>query len=78
VVLSFDRRRDEATVGDRFVWRPSLASSPEHVFELVDTDEGRERFWALRSRVAPDGFDLEWSAAESRKGGGPSPPQKGE
>jgi uncharacterized protein YndB with AHSA1/START domain len=48
----------KATVGDPFVWRLSLASSPEHVFELLDTDEGRERFWAQRSRIAPEGFDL--------------------
>jgi uncharacterized protein YndB with AHSA1/START domain len=47
-----------ATVGDAFVWRLSLASSPEHVFELLDTDEGRERFWAQRSRVGREGFDL--------------------
>jgi uncharacterized protein YndB with AHSA1/START domain len=50
-----------ASVGDPFVWRLSLASSPEHVFELLDTDEGRERFWAHRSRVAPEGFDLWFS-----------------
>jgi hypothetical protein len=43
-----------------FVWRLSLASSPESVFELLDTDVGRERFWALRSRAAEGGFDLEF------------------
>jgi uncharacterized protein YndB with AHSA1/START domain len=40
------------------VWRLSLASSPAQVFELLDTDEGRERFWAERSRATPDGFEL--------------------
>jgi uncharacterized protein YndB with AHSA1/START domain len=44
--------------GNPFVWRLSLASPPERVFDLLDTDEGRERFWALRSRAAEDGFDL--------------------
>jgi uncharacterized protein YndB with AHSA1/START domain len=48
------------TVGTEIVWRLSLASPPERVFELLDTDEGRERFWAVRSRAAGDGFDLEF------------------
>ena len=30
------------------------------MFELLDTDEGRERFWAVRSHAAGDGFDLEF------------------
>jgi uncharacterized protein YndB with AHSA1/START domain len=42
------------------VWRLSLASSPERVFELLDTDEGRERFWAERSRGSVDSFELEF------------------
>ena len=42
------------------VWRLSLASPPERVFELLDTDEGRERFWAERSRAIVDGFELEF------------------
>jgi uncharacterized protein YndB with AHSA1/START domain len=50
-----------ARVGDPFVWRLSLGSSPERVFELLDTDEGREAFWAQRSRAAPNGFDLAFS-----------------
>jgi uncharacterized protein YndB with AHSA1/START domain len=42
------------------VWRLSLASSPERVFELLDTDAGRERFWADRSHATDDGFELEF------------------
>ena len=42
------------------VWRLSLASTPERVFELLDTDEGREKFWAERSRSTADGFELEF------------------
>jgi uncharacterized protein YndB with AHSA1/START domain len=42
------------------VWRLSLASSPAHVFELLDTDAGRERFWAERSRATEGGFELEF------------------
>jgi uncharacterized protein YndB with AHSA1/START domain len=51
---------DEATttVGHPFFWRLSLASPPERVFELLDTDAGRERFWALHSHAVPRGFDL--------------------
>lgn len=47
-------------MGEPIVWRLSLASSPEHVFELLDTDAGRERFWAVRSQAVPGGFDLEF------------------
>jgi uncharacterized protein YndB with AHSA1/START domain len=50
----------ESTVGSPIVWRLFLASPPEHVFELLDTDEGRERFWAVRSRATTGGFDLEF------------------
>jgi uncharacterized protein YndB with AHSA1/START domain len=42
------------------VWRLSLKSPPTRVFELLDTDEGRERFWAERSRSTDDGFELEF------------------
>jgi uncharacterized protein YndB with AHSA1/START domain len=42
------------------VWRLSLAGPPERVFELLDTDAGRERFWAERSRATDDGFELEF------------------
>jgi uncharacterized protein YndB with AHSA1/START domain len=42
------------------VWRLSLASPPERVFELLDTDDGRVRFWAQRSRAVPGGFELEF------------------
>ena len=41
------------------VWRLSLASPPERVFELLDTDEGRERFWAERSHATDTDFELE-------------------
>jgi uncharacterized protein YndB with AHSA1/START domain len=53
---------DEAaiTIGSPFVWRLSLTSPPEEVFELLDTDTGRERFWALSSRTVPGGFELEF------------------
>jgi uncharacterized protein YndB with AHSA1/START domain len=44
------------------VWRLSLASSREDVFELLDTDEGRERFWAVRSRAVDGGFELVFPA----------------
>jgi uncharacterized protein YndB with AHSA1/START domain len=47
-------------VGNQFVWRMSLASPPERVFELLDTDAGRERFWALRSHAVAGGFELEF------------------
>jgi uncharacterized protein YndB with AHSA1/START domain len=42
------------------VWRLSLASPSESVFELLDTDAGREAFWADRSRATDDGFELEF------------------
>jgi uncharacterized protein YndB with AHSA1/START domain len=35
-------------------WRLHLASSPEAVYELLTTDEGREQFWA-ESAVERDG-----------------------
>jgi len=47
--------------GDPIIWRLSLERSPEEVFELLDTDGGRERFWALRSRSLPEGFALEFT-----------------
>ncbi|MBC6983135.1 hypothetical protein [Caulobacter sp. 17J80-11] len=40
------------------VWRVALASPPERVFALLDTDEGRQRFWAARSAATADGFVL--------------------
>src|SRR5918996_3901320 len=49
----------EVEVGGPIVWRLSLATPPERVFELLDTDEGRVRFWAERSRAVPGGFELE-------------------
>jgi hypothetical protein len=49
------------TPGEPIVWRVSLTSSAEQVFSLLDTDEGRERHWARRSRSTPDGFDLEFA-----------------
>jgi len=51
----------EVEVGGSTVWRLSPASPPERVFELLDTDEGRVRFWAERSRTVPGGFELEFS-----------------
>jgi uncharacterized protein YndB with AHSA1/START domain len=50
----------EIDVTSPIVWRLSLASPPERVFELLDSDEGRVRFWAARSRVSPGGFELEF------------------
>jgi uncharacterized protein YndB with AHSA1/START domain len=56
------RYDDESiAVGTPFVWRLSLTSPPERVFELLDTDAGRERFWGLRSRAVPGGFELEFA-----------------
>ena len=51
---------EPVTVGSPIVWRVSLSSPSEHVFDLLDTDAGRERFWALSSRAVPKGFDLEF------------------
>src|SRR5688572_4207127 len=31
---------------ESIVWRLHLASSPETVYQLLDSDEGRARFWA--------------------------------
>ena len=42
------------------VWRLSLASPPGRVFEYVDTDAGRERFWATRSRRDDSSFELQF------------------
>ena len=47
-------------IGAPIVWRLSLATPRERVFELLDTDEGRERFWGVRSRRVGDGFELEF------------------
>ncbi len=47
-------------VGETIVWRLSLASVRAHVFHLLDTDEGRERFWAVRSAAGDGGFELEF------------------
>jgi uncharacterized protein YndB with AHSA1/START domain len=51
-------RSSRAEAKSPIVWRLSLASPPERVFELLDTDEGRERFWAERSSAKADGFEL--------------------
>jgi uncharacterized protein YndB with AHSA1/START domain len=54
-------REDSAVeIGKPFVWRLSLATPPERVFELLDTDAGRERFWALQSHAVEGAFDLEF------------------
>jgi uncharacterized protein YndB with AHSA1/START domain len=56
------RYDDESiAVGTPFAWRVSLESPPERVFELLDTDAGREQFWGLRSRTVPGGFELEFA-----------------
>jgi uncharacterized protein YndB with AHSA1/START domain len=39
-------------------WRLHTASPREKIFQLWTTDEGRERFWAERSRSTEDGFIL--------------------
>ena len=38
-----------------------MATAVADVFALLDTDAGRERHWAQRSRVTPDGFELEFA-----------------
>jgi uncharacterized protein YndB with AHSA1/START domain len=48
----------DVRVDELIVWRLSLASPPAAVFELVDTDDGRERFWAVHSRAVDGGFEL--------------------
>jgi uncharacterized protein YndB with AHSA1/START domain len=50
----------EGTAQSPIAWRLSLASPPERVFELLDTDAGRVRFWAERSRATETGFELEF------------------
>jgi uncharacterized protein YndB with AHSA1/START domain len=50
----------QVEVDELVVWRLSLSSSREDVFRLLDTDEGRERFWAVRSRAEEEGFGLEF------------------
>jgi uncharacterized protein YndB with AHSA1/START domain len=55
-----ERRSFGVEAESPIVWRLSLASPPERVFELLDSDEGRERFWAERSRASADGFELEF------------------
>ena len=50
----------QVEVDQLIVWRLSLASPRADVFGLLDTDEGRERFWAVRSREREGGFELEF------------------
>jgi uncharacterized protein YndB with AHSA1/START domain len=50
----------DVQVDELIVWRLSLESPRDHVFELLDTDAGRERFWAVRSRAVDGGFELEF------------------
>jgi uncharacterized protein YndB with AHSA1/START domain len=50
----------EIEADELIVWRLSLASPREDVFRLLDTDEGREQFWAVRSRAVDGGFELEF------------------
>ena len=47
-------------IGAPIVWRLYLATPRERVFELLDTDEGRERCWGVRSRRVGDRFELEF------------------
>jgi uncharacterized protein YndB with AHSA1/START domain len=42
-------------------WRLHLASAPEAVWELLTTDEGRERFWCERSSQHGDEITLSFS-----------------
>jgi uncharacterized protein YndB with AHSA1/START domain len=39
-------------------WKLHTASSPEQVFRLWSTDEGREQFWAEKSRSTAISFSL--------------------
>lgn len=39
---------------DRIVWRLHLASPPEDVYEIIDSDDGRAGFWS-ESAVEVDG-----------------------
>lgn len=39
---------------DRIVWRLHLSSSPERVYAVLDTDDGRASFWA-ESAIERDG-----------------------
>jgi uncharacterized protein YndB with AHSA1/START domain len=54
-------------IGDPIVWRLSLASPPERIFELLDTDEGRVQFWAERSRTVPGGFELDFPRGQTAR-----------
>jgi hypothetical protein len=47
-------------VGEPIVWRLSFTCPRERVFELLDTDSGRERFWAVRSHAREGSFELEF------------------
>jgi uncharacterized protein YndB with AHSA1/START domain len=40
------------------VWRLHTASPPQRIWELLTTDEGRERFWVERSQSHGDLFTL--------------------
>ena len=48
------------SAGERgaIVWRVSLSSPPERVFEILSTDRGRERFWVERSETDGDVVEL--------------------
>ena len=45
-------------------WKLHLASAPEHVFELLTSDRGRERFWAERSTSSEQAFTLAFARGE--------------
>jgi uncharacterized protein YndB with AHSA1/START domain len=46
------------------LWRLHLATSPEAVWDLLATDEGRQRFWAERSHQAGGSFELRFPNGE--------------
>lgn len=59
----------------RIVWRVFIASPPETVYDFLDTDEGRARFWAESAAerdgaiafVFPDGTEIVARVLERRR-----------
>ena len=43
------------------VWKLHLRSSPEYVFQFLTTDEGREKFWAEKSRQDGERIEMEFT-----------------
>lgn len=51
--------------GRPIVWRVHLATPRDAVFDLLDSDAGRARFWALRTHSpSPDRIEFEFSNGE--------------